>query len=228
MNAGMRSRRAQLTIALVALVLGFLSIVQLRAQAGGAGLGNLSTQDLTTLIANLNQRNGQLSSEVTALSAQVRALQQARARGDSAAGDLRADLTRTRLWAGLDPVTGRGVVVECAGPLTADEANDLLNELRVAGAEALSVESVRVVTGTVVAGPPGGLSVENAALPDPFRVTAIGNSINLTAALTRVGGIVSRLQVTSPAVRLTVTPSDAVVVPATDRSLLPADGRPRL
>jgi len=225
---GMRSRRAQWTIGFVALVLGFLAIVQLRAQAGGVGLANLSAQDLTTLIASLNQRNTQLASEVSTLEAQARSLQQARAQGVSAMGGLRDDLDRIRLWAGLDPVTGRGVVVECAGPMTADAANDLLNELRIAGAEALAVNSVRVVAATVVAGPPGALSVENVPLTSPFRVYAIGNSINLTASLTRVGGIVSQLQVTSPDVQLTVTPEDSLVLPATDRSLLPVDGKPRL
>ncbi len=224
----MRSRRAQWTIAAVALVLGFLAIVQLRAQAGGVGFAGMSAQDLTTLVANLNQRNTQLSSEVATLSGQVRMLQDARARGVSVAGDLRNDLGRTRLWAGLDAVTGRGVTVDCDGPITADEANDLLNELRVAGAEALAVGSVRVVTGTVFAGPPGRLSVENFPLPAAFRVSAVGNSLNLTAALTRVGGIVSGLQVTNPDVRLVVTPADSLVLPATARSLIPADGRPRL
>ncbi len=224
----MRSRRAQWTVAGVTLVLGFLAIVQLRAQAGGAGLANMSAQDLTTLIANLNQRNAQLSSEVAILSGQVRTLQDARARGASAIGDLRRDLTRTRLWAGLDPVSGRGVTVECDGPMTAGEANDLLNELRVAGAEALAVGPVRVVPATVIAGPAGRLSVENVALPMPFRVSAVGNSLNLVAALTRVGGIVSRVQVMSPTVQLVVTPVDSLVLPATTRSLIPVNGRPRL
>lgn len=224
----MRSRRAQWTIGFVALVLGFLAIVQLRAQAGGVGLANLSSQDLTTLIASLNQRNTQLASEVGTLEAQARSLQQARAQGVSAMGGLRDDLDRIRLWAGLDPVTGRGVVVECAGPISANATNDLLNELRIAGAEALAVDSVRVVAATVVAGPPGALSVENVPLTSPFRVYAIGNSINLTASLTRVGGVVSQLQVTSPDVQLTVTPEDSLVLPATDRSLLPVDGKPRL
>ncbi|MGO9179702.1 MAG: DUF881 domain-containing protein [Candidatus Limnocylindrales bacterium] len=225
--SGMRSPRAQWTIAFVALVLGFLAIVQLRAQAGGVGLANLSETDLTTLIASLNQRNTQLAAEVSTLQSQARALQQARDQGVSAVGGLRDDLTGIRLWAGLDPVTGPGVVVECAGPMTADEANELLNELRLAGAEALAVSSVRVVTATVVAGPPGALSVENLPLPSPFQVSAIGDSINLTASLTRVGGIVSQLQVTSPGVQVTVAPSGSLVLPATDQSLIPADGQPR-
>jgi uncharacterized protein YlxW (UPF0749 family) len=227
-NAGMRSRRAQWTLGAVALLLGFLSIVQLRAQASGAGLGNLTVQDLTTLIASLNQENGRLASEVSTLQDQLRTLQAARAQGTSALGGLRDDLDRIRLWAGLDPVTGHGVTVEISGPIAAAAVNDMLNDLRIAGAEALAVNDVRVVPETVVAGPAGALSVENEALPGTFRVAAIGNSINLTAALTRAGGVVSRIQVTTPDVQVVVTPVDSLTLPATERNLVPVYGRPRL
>ena len=60
----MHRSRSQLTIAAVALVLGLLVVVQLRAQAGSAGLAQLSSQDLTVLVANLNDRNDQLRREV--------------------------------------------------------------------------------------------------------------------------------------------------------------------
>ena len=55
----MHVRRNQLTIAAVAFVLGLLVVVQLRAQAGTTGLAALSAQDLTVLVANLNERNDQ-------------------------------------------------------------------------------------------------------------------------------------------------------------------------
>ena len=47
-------RQSQLTIAAVAFVLGLLVVVQLRSQAGDPGLAQLSAQDLTVLVANLN------------------------------------------------------------------------------------------------------------------------------------------------------------------------------
>jgi uncharacterized protein YlxW (UPF0749 family) len=224
----MRSPRAQWTLAGVALVLGFLAIVQLRAQGSGGGLQDLSSQDLTTLIANVNQRNGQLAGEVTSLESQLGQLQAARSQGQSAVGGLQRDLDRTRRWAGLDAVAGRGVVVQCTGPIGADAVNDLLNDLKLAGGEALAIEDTRVVAGTVVAGPPGRLSVENASLGTSFRVYAIGNPVNLTAALTRIGGIIGRIQVASPNVRISVAPSEGLTLPATDRDLAPADARPHL
>jgi uncharacterized protein YlxW (UPF0749 family) len=108
--------------------------------------------------------------------------------------------------------------------VTADAINDVLNELRSAGAEAVAVESVRVVPGTVVGGGPGALSVENVALPGTVAVDAIGDPTNLAASLVRPSGIVGRIQAAQPEVE----PRDMLVLPATERSLQPADGRPRV
>ena len=83
---------------------------------------------------------------------------------------------------------------------------ELLNELRNAGAEALSIEQVRAVNGTVVAGEPGALSVEGRILPDPFEISAIGNAETLTGTLTRAGGVIAQIAATDPAAQLTVTP----------------------
>jgi uncharacterized protein YlxW (UPF0749 family) len=213
----------------VAFVLGLLLVMQLRAQESAGGLPQLSAQDLTQLIANLNVRNGQLRTEADGLDARLRSITAASANGQVNVGQLQDDLRRLRLWGGLDAVRGRGVVVTISGPITARAVNDLLDELRLAGAEALVVGDVRVVPGTVVAGGVGGLSLEGASLPDRFSVRAIGTPAALQAILERSGGIVSRILVAQPDVAIQVTPSDAPIdLPATTRRLVPADGKPRV
>lgn len=224
----MRATRNQLSIAVVAAILGLLVVVQLRAQSAGTGLDALSAQELTQLVANLNTRNDQLRTEIATTERELAELQAARARGESSADQLRRDLARVRAWIGLDPVTGSGIRVTIAGPIAGSGIQDLLNELRNAGAEALAVEDVRVVAGTVVAGSPGALSVENTALDDPFEISAIGNPATLTGSLTRAGGIVAQLAATYPEAQLTVVPIEVLSLPATARNLVPTHGVPRL
>jgi uncharacterized protein YlxW (UPF0749 family) len=225
----MKRPRALATMTAVAFLLGFLLVLQLRAQDSAGGLQQLSAQDLTQLIANLNVQNGQLRTEADGLEAQLRSLTAASANGQVNVGQLQDDLQRLRLWGGLDAVRGRGVVVSISGPITPHAVNDLLDELRLAGAEALAVGDVRVVAGTVVGAASGGLSVEGAALPDHFTVRAIGNPAALQAILGRSGGIVSRIVVAQPDVTIDVTQSnDPLVLPATTRRLIPADGKPRI
>lgn len=222
-----RHPRSQLALAAVVFLLGFLVVVQLRAQQAGTGLATQSSQDLTLLIANLTTRNDQLRGDVADLERRLEAFGEATDRGETAVGQLQADLDRVRRWAGLEPASGSGVRVLLQGGLPASAVSDLLNELRNAGAEAISIGGVRVVAGTVVAGPPGALSVENTALGPRIEVLAIGNPPALTGALTRAGGLVAQLRGTYEEVAVEVTPLDLVDIPATERSLVPLLGQPR-
>lgn len=224
----MRSPRSQIALAIVALLLGFLVITQVRSQAGGTGLEDRSAQDLTLLVANVSTRNDQLRGEVADLGRQLDSIVAAQARGDTSAGQLRADLVRIRIWSGVDAAEGPGVRVVLRGPATATVLADLLNELRNAGAEAIAVGGVRVVPATIAGGAPGAVSVEDTLLVDPLEVVAIGNAATITGTLTRAGGLVAQELATNAGLGIEVTPADRLLVPATARDLAPRVAKPRL
>jgi uncharacterized protein YlxW (UPF0749 family) len=106
--------------------------------------------------------------------------------------------------------------------------SELLNELRTAGAEAIAIDEVRIVPGSVVSGAPGALSVEGVSLGIPFEIRAVGAPETLTGSLTRSGGIVSQLAAVEAAATLTVTPLERTVLPPTTRDLVPTHARPSL
>lgn len=219
----------RLSVSLVALLLGLLVVVQLRAQAVSPGLAALSTEDLTTLIANLNRDTAQLQTEVGELGGQLRDVKDTSTRGRSSLGELETDLRRVRLWSGQEAVRGRGAVLTFDGPVAADAVNDAVNELRSAGAEAIAIGGVRVVPGTVVAGEPGALSVQGVALAVPFDVRAVGNPTNLAAILIRPGGLIGRIQVAQPDVRVAVRESEMwLTLPQTQGPLVQPHASPRV
>lgn len=224
----MQRRRNQMTIALVAFVLGLLVIVQLRTQQSGAAFAGLSSQDLTVLVANLNARNDQLRREVSNLERELGTLTQNTERGEVSLDELRADLRRLRLYSGVEPATGQGVVIVIRGPVDGTAIEDLVNELRNAGGEAIALEETRIVPGVVVSGAAGTVEVDGQPLQDPVTLVAIGAPDKLTGSLTRSGGIIAQLAATQPDVVVEVTPVEAVSVPATTRDLVPVSGRPRL
>ena len=224
----MRRTRNQLTIAAVTFLLGVLVIVQLRTQASGAAFAGLSSQDLTVLVANLNDRNDQLRSEIATLERELAVLMTNTDRGDASLTELRADLRRVRLYAGIDPATGPGVSVVVHGPIDGSGVEDLINELRNAGAEAMAIDDVRLVPGVVAVGAPGAVTLDAVPLPDPFTVWVIGAPDKMTGSLTRSGGIIAQLGATQPEVSVEVTPLERIAVPATLRDLVPDHGRPRL
>jgi len=219
---------SRLTVAIVAGILGVLAVGQLHAQSGAPTLEGLSATELTQLIANLTAGNDQFRAEVTDLRDQQAQLADAHDSGETTVGQLTTDLARIRAWAGLTPVTGQGIAIVVRGGIGGDGVEDLLNELRNAGAEAISVDGIRIVTGVVVAGAPGALSVENHAIGDSFEIHAIGSPQILTGTLTRTGGVVAQIGATYPDAQLTVTPAEVLTLPATDLSLVPSHGQPRL
>ena len=224
----MHRARSQITIAAVALILGLLVVIQLRSQSLSSGLAQLSSQDLTILVANLNARNDQLRRESSSLEVELSTLTANRSRGDVSIDEITADLERVRAYAGLDPVGGPGVVISVRGAIDGGGVEELINELRNAGAEAIAADGVRVVTGVVVTGPPGGAQVDGVGLGDVFDLMAIGPPDKLTGSLTRSGGVIAQLAATQQDVVVTVTPVDRLELPATTRTLVPAHGQPRL
>ncbi len=224
----MRRARSQLSIAAVALILGLLVVVQLRAQAGSSGLAALSSQELTVLVANLNARNDQLRREASSLEVELSNLTANQSRGDDSLLEIAADLKRVRAYAGLDAVGGPGVSISIRGPIDGPGVEELINELRNAGAEAIVVQGVRIVSGVVVTGAAGEAHVENVGLGDGFELSAIGAPDKLTGSLTRSGGVIAQLAATQPDVVVTVTPVERLEMPATTRDLVPEHGRPRL
>jgi len=220
--------REQVSIAAVALVLGLLVVGQLRGQAGVPGLSDLSVQELGVLVANLNAHNESLRSEVGSLERQEAALQGAQNRGESAVEALRTDLARIEGWSGATGLAGPGVAITIRGPIGADGVQELLNELRNAGAEGIAVEGVRLVPGVAITGIPAQLAVDGTALGEAFAIRAIGSSQIITGTLTRAGGVIAQLATTYPGAEVTVTPSDTIELPASLRNLLPPDGHPHL
>ena len=115
----MRQPRSQIALTAVALLLGLLVVVQLRAQQAGTGLETQSSQDLTLLIANVTTRNDQLRGEVADIQRQLDTIAAANARGETSVGQLRTDLERVRIWSGEDPATGPGIRVLLFGGVPA-------------------------------------------------------------------------------------------------------------
>jgi uncharacterized protein YlxW (UPF0749 family) len=211
----------------VTAILGFLVFVQLQGQSGGSALQTKSAQDLTTLVANLNTQNDELRAEVSSLEHDRDELRADRASGATSLDQIQSDLGRIRAWSGLDPVAGKGVQIQVSGEVDAASVDDLLNELRNAGAEAIAIEDIRVVARTTVGGVPGSLDVDGTLLRDPFTIRAIGRPDVLVGSLTRVGGIIAQLGATNPSATVDVVPMDKLMtLPATRRDLVPGHARP--
>ena len=221
----MHRLRNQLTISAVALVLGFLVVVQLRVQQSSPGLSALSAQDLTVLVANLNTRNDQLRTEIARLERELASLTGAQSRGETSVDQIRQDLARLRAWSGLEPVVGPGVTITISGAIEGAGVEDLINELHNAGAEAIAVDDVRITARSVAVQGPRSLEVDGVDVGRRFSLRAVGSPDGLLGAMQRPGGIISQLKLFISAT-IQIRQVESVELPASELSLLPDVGKP--
>jgi len=216
----MRTWVAQVSLALIALLIGITLVAQFRSQARPAALSSLPVAELSTRIQTLSDANRQLRTALAEQRDLLEEYQAAGAQGFSALDVSREEVRRIRAFGGLSAVEGQGIVVWVSGSLDAIAVNDLLNELRNAGAEALSLDDVRVTASSVVVQGARTLEIDTVAIGRTFRLIAIGDADGLVAALQRPGGIVTQLEQFVRAT-ITVSPSEALQLPATARDLAP-------
>lgn len=205
-------RKGSWSLALATLVLGFMLAVQFRTTADTrANVSMQRAEDISARLTETEKERDQLKQEITALK---------NAAGTADAND------EVRMRAGLTPLVGPGVIVRLDDSskkaktgenpnlylIHDDDLLKVINELRAAGAEAISVNGQRL-TGTSeirCAGPT--LSVNNVRSAPPFEVRAIGDVSALAQALKMRGGVADTLKVWG--IELDIQESDDVSIPA--------------
>lgn len=221
----MSGRLAQLSLFAVALFIGALLVAQLRSQARPIELSSLSAQELSALIETLSAANVDLSDAAAARREQIRDYELAEIQGQSALDLTREDLEEIAAFAGLRPVEGQGISILLEGSYDTIAINDLVHELRNAGAEAISVGGARITAGSVAQTGTPEIEIDGVPLEGTVEILAIGSPQGLRAALERPGGYLAFLEQYIDA-RVTITTSQDITVPATERNLTPTAARP--
>ena len=172
----------QVTLAVARLVLGFLVAAQIAAEGPRI---RYSTEERTPLIETALRFQAQqeaLKAEILELRGRIAELE---ALDPDAAASLRrlyADLEAARLSAGLIAVRGPGVAFRLEDGTTgsvdalatARDVRTIVEELWLAGAEAIAVNGERVVGSTAIIDIGGSTLVNSAYLAPPYTISAIG------------------------------------------------------
>ncbi len=221
----MAARIAQLSLFGVALIIGLLLVGQLRSQARPIELSNLSAQELAELIETLNASNVELSSGLDELRAQIRDYESAAVRGQSDITLSEEVLLGIAAIGGLVGVEGQGILITAEGSFDPIAVNDLIHELRNAGAEAIAIDEIRITARSVAELGTSAIEIDGVPIGSTFEIRAIGSPDGLQAAIERPGGILSLYEQSIDA-RFSVSQVDRLMLPPTRRDLAPAAARP--
>ena len=221
----MAARVAQLSLFGVALVIGLLLVGQLRSQARPIELSNLSAQELAELIETLSASNVELTDGLNELNAEIRDYEGAAVQGQSDLTISEEALLSISAIGGLVGVEGQGIQITAEGSFDPIAVNDLIHELRNAGAEAIAVDDIRITARSVAVLGTSAIEIDGVAIGPSFEIRAVGSPDGLQAAIERPGGILSLYEQSIDA-RFTVTQADRLIIPPTERDLMPAAARP--
>lgn len=206
----------RLSIILVCFILGFMLALQFHSTQI-----SLKASPQYQRTEELSQRLLQAEKERDALKKQIMDGTDAKSNSLNASAAIEA---------GTSAVEGPGVIVTVAdsskkavsgenGNLYIVHDEDMLriiNELRAAGAEAISINGQRIVATTEIrcAGPT--ISVNNVRSAPPFEVRAIGDSETLENALKMRGGVIETLGVWG--IKIDVDKKTSMIIPAYNRT----------
>jgi len=219
-------KRYQLIFAVVGLMLGFLLAHQFRFTR------EIEHAEAMEKVRELSEEIGQMQIEYETLKNQITYLRASLDNVTPIDHELRDIFEIAKVEAGIFELSGPGVEVTLNDSSINVRIGDnpnlyvlhdedlllILNELRAAGAEAISINDQRILATTEVrcAGPTILLN-QSKRLTPPYVIRAIGDPDNLEASLKMKGGIAQSLQIFG--IQVTVKKMTSMVIPAYDGAI---------
>ncbi|MFT8592717.1 MAG: DUF881 domain-containing protein [Bifidobacterium sp.] len=194
------ARRARMVssvlVALLCALLGFGYVAQMRNTE--SSYESLTEDELVRVLDETSTQVDKLEQRRTELSSQLQSIQSAADKQEEAARIAAQNQTTNGILSGRLPATGKGITITVTQGKTHVDASTmftLVEELRNAGAEVISFNSVRIVTSSYIKDTKSGLNVDGRTASSPYTIKAIGNPEDLQNAIQIAGGVGSRLKV---------------------------------
>jgi uncharacterized protein YlxW (UPF0749 family) len=208
-------------VSAVCVALGALLALQFSSARTLPEIGRGRRADvLAQMFAAAQDKIKEQETEIAALRNQQARFNEAVAKGRQITWLLNDELERLRAASGLKAVQGPGVIIHLDDSKLREEATEdaevflihdydlwpVVNELRAAGAEAISINDQRIVETTAIRCVGPVVHVNNVPLSSPYIIRAIGDPQTLGGALQIKDGVLDRLKSLRFPIRLEMAP----------------------
>lgn len=206
-----------IVVFLVCIVLVSVMLMQFRTveQTDITAIENMRESELRTALAEWKNRYEDMNKQLEDVNARITEYRKNIEDNEVAADLIEEELQESNLLVGKTDVYGEGVTVTLNNGdmgVQAYDLIDLVNELRYAGAEAISINGIRVLPMTYIVdmGEYTYIMVDLQRLEAPYVVKAIGDKEELTRVLNLDGsGFVDR----AVGIKVSVTAENRVEIP---------------
>ncbi|MFL0195522.1 DUF881 domain-containing protein [Clostridium sp. WILCCON 0269] len=196
----MRKLTSQISVALVCGILGFMLAYQFKVlmkQENTFNLNSENSADITVEIEQYKKEKATLETKVTELENKIKNYEDSMASKSDSTKNLLAEIENNRILTGEVDVKGEGIIIyltpdsklfgnnSIGDHITDKDLVYLVNELRFAGAEAISINDIRIVlrTGIRTAGNYILINDEKISPSSRIVIKAIGDKNLLYSAM---------------------------------------------
>ncbi len=152
-------------------------------------LENMREEELRTEISTFKQKIEEVNKQIEETNVKITEYEEIISTDKEASELLSEELEKQNNILGKNAVQGSGVVVTLtdtrAQKISAKDLKELLNELKMAGAEAISINEQRIVYDSYIVDLDTYISVNGERLVSPYEVKAIGNPTYLESGLSK-------------------------------------------
>lgn len=192
----MRKINSQLSVAIVCAILGFMLAYQFKIifKQESLPVNPYNSSDIVKEIEQYKKEKERLNNKINDLQGKVTEYEEAAANIDDTNKSLLKELEKTRLFTGTTDVEGPGITIYLVPnsgifgnmdmKITDRQLVYLVNELKFAGAEAISINDIRITgrTGIRISGDMISINGEDRVSPSKrITIKAVGNKTNLEA-----------------------------------------------
>lgn len=162
---------------------------------------NMQESELKTELANWKTRYDEINAQYEETMQKIQEYQTNEKSNDEASKLVQDELNQTNTLLGLTDVHGEGIVItlksgENETSISADDLLIIVNSLKFAGAEAISINDERIINTTDIVNILDGsfIKVNGQRILEPYVIKVIGNQSHMESAVTGNGGKVEELQ----------------------------------
>ena len=207
----MNKKEIAIALGIMCMILTLILVIQIRTtnSANQIVKQTFSSNNLRDQVLKWKERYDYTYSELELAEKKIEIVRQKASENTEGSTEKEEELKKNNILIGLTDVSGEGVIVTLKDnpnvsldstildpSMVIVHFGDILgivNELKNAGAEAISINDQRVVSTTSITCEGNVINVNGEKISSPFIIKAIGSSIYMHSALTRPGGTIENL-----------------------------------
>ncbi len=190
-------------IACFALVLVMTMQFKIVNEADVTSIENMRKSELSTELANWKTRYDEVNKQYEETTAMIEEYKNNKESSEETRNLMNSELEQINMSLGKIDVEGEGIIItvneidnEEVEDITADDLLLLVNALKLAGAEAISINGERIInmSDIVFIDAAGIIRINGERILAPYEIKAIGNSSYLESSLIGNGGVVDEMK----------------------------------